>query len=204
MSTLHHPHIVLFLGICMLPGSRLPALVMERLLTNLHDLLETQPDIPLGLKQSFLYDVTQGLCYLHSRSPPLIHGNLLARNTLLNSAMTAKINLDLWVARIVSRLGVAARIGAPGASIYMPLADEPRYDTRSTSSRWVWWPFSPSHNASPIMSRHQQVSFILILPFLCLKCVLLLLALLPTSCNQKDKWMCSRSCTGLCTYMCVT
>ena len=31
MSTLRHPHIVQFLGVCFFPGSRLPALVMERL-----------------------------------------------------------------------------------------------------------------------------------------------------------------------------
>ena len=130
MSTLRHPHIVLFLGICVLPGSRLPALVMERLLTSLHDLLETRPDIPLGLKHSFLYDVAQGLCYLHSRSPPLIHRDLSARNVLLNSAMTAKI-ADLGVARIVPSRRVATMTKAPGASIYMPpeaLEDESRYD----------------------------------------------------------------------------
>ena len=130
MSTLRHPHIVLFLGICVLPGSRLPALVMERLLTSLHDLLETRPNIPLGLKHSFLYDVAQGLCYLHSRYPPLIHRDLSARNVLLNSAMTAKI-ADLGVARIVPSLRVATMTKAPGASIYMPpeaLEDESRYD----------------------------------------------------------------------------
>ena len=130
MSNLRHPYIVLFLGICVLPGSRLPALVMERLLTSLHDLLETRPNIPLGLKHSFLYDVAQGLCYLHSLSPPLIHRDLSARNVLLNSAMTAKIG-DLGVARIVPSLRAATMTKAPGASIYMPpeaLEDESRYD----------------------------------------------------------------------------
>ena len=129
MSTLRHPHIVLFLGICVLPGSRLPALVMERLLTSLHDLLETRLDIPLGLKHSFLYDVAQGLCYLHSRSPPLIHRDLSARNVLLNSAMTAKIG-DLGMARIMPSVRAATMTKAPGASIYMPpeaLEDKSRY-----------------------------------------------------------------------------
>ena len=46
MSTLRHPNIVLFLGVCFFPGSRLPALVMERLLTNLHDLLDLEIDPP--------------------------------------------------------------------------------------------------------------------------------------------------------------
>ena len=130
MSTIRHPHIVQFLGICVLPGSRLPALVMERLLTSLHDLLETRRNIPLGLKHSILYDVARGLSYLHGCSPPLIHRDLSARNVLLNSAMTAKIG-DLGVARIVPSLRVATMTKAPGASIYMPpeaLEHESRYD----------------------------------------------------------------------------
>ena len=128
MSTLRHPHIVQFLGVCFMPGSRLPALVMELLLTNLHDLLgnsEPPPDVPkpffpLGLKQSILHDVALGLYYLHDRSPPIIHRDLSARNVLLNSAMVAKI-ADLGVARIVPRMRAAATMTkAPGAAIYMP------------------------------------------------------------------------------------
>ena len=41
MSTLRHPNIVQFLGVTFFPGSRLPALVMERLLTSLHELVDT-------------------------------------------------------------------------------------------------------------------------------------------------------------------
>ena len=44
MSTLGHPNIVQFLGLCFFPGSRLPALVMERLQTSLHDLLDPETD----------------------------------------------------------------------------------------------------------------------------------------------------------------
>ena len=127
MSTLRHPHIVQFLGICFLPGSRLPALVMERLATSLHDLLEPEmplhspkPRLPLSLKCSVLHDVASGLAFLHERSPPVIHRDLSARNVLLNSGMVAKI-ADLGVARIVPRVGAAATMTkAPGAGVYMP------------------------------------------------------------------------------------
>ena len=56
MSTIRHPHIVQFLGICVLPGceSRVPALVIEILETNLDSLLESHSNIPLSLKHSFL------------------------------------------------------------------------------------------------------------------------------------------------------
>ena len=132
MSTLRHPHIVQFLGVCFLPGSRLPALVMELLLTSLHDLLDTgsevpldapKPFFPLGLKRSILHDVARGLVYLHDRSPPIIHRDLSAKNVLLNTAMVAKI-ADLGVARILPRTArvraTATMTKAPGAFIYMP------------------------------------------------------------------------------------
>jgi serine/threonine protein kinase len=131
MSTLRHPNIVQFLGLYFLPGSRLPALVMERLLTSLHDLLDPETDtpppqdahkafLPLSLKCSILHNVACGLAYLHERSPPIIHRDLSARNVLLNSGMVAKI-ADLGVARIVPRMRTAATMTkGPGASVYMP------------------------------------------------------------------------------------
>ena len=131
MSTLRHPNIVQFLGVCFLQGSRLPALVMERLLTSLHDLLapEAQPPpgaprllsfFTMGLKCSVLHNVASGLAYLRERTPPVIHRDLSARNVLLNSGMVAKI-ADLGVARIVPRMRAAATMTtAPGAGIYMP------------------------------------------------------------------------------------
>ena len=133
MSTLRHPNIVQFLGVTFLPGSRLPALVMERLLTSLHDLLDPDPDTPpprdavpplaffsMALKCSVLQDVARGLAYLHGQSPPIIHRDLSARNVLLNSGMMGKI-ADLGVARIAPRMRAAATMTkGPGASVYMP------------------------------------------------------------------------------------
>ena len=133
MSTLRHPNIVQFLGVTFFCGSRLPALVMERLLTSLHDLLDPDPDAPpprdavspltffsLALKCSVLQDVARGLGYLHGQSPPIIHRDLSARNVLLNSGMMGKI-ADLGMARIVPRMRAAATMTkVPGASVYMP------------------------------------------------------------------------------------
>ena len=131
MSTLRHPNIVQFLGVCFVQGARLPALVMERLLTNLHDLLvpETKPSssasnalsfFKLDLKCSVLHDVASGLSYLHQQTPPIIHRDLSARNILLNTRLVAKI-ADLGVARIVPCMtSMATMTKAPGASVYMP------------------------------------------------------------------------------------
>ena len=135
MSTLRHPNVVQFLGVTFFPGSRLPALVMERLLTSLHDLLDPDPDpdtppprdavsplafFSMALKCSVLLDVARGLAYLHGKSPPIIHRDLSARNVLLNSGMVGKI-ADLGVARIAPRMRAAATMTkGPGASVYMP------------------------------------------------------------------------------------
>ena len=131
MSIVRHPNVVQFLGVASFPGSRLPALVMERLLTSLHDLLDPDTPPPPGapsplaffsavLKCSVLHNVVCGLAYLHGRSPPVIHRDLSARNVLLNSEMVAKI-ADLGVARIVPRMRAAATMTTgPGASVYMP------------------------------------------------------------------------------------
>ena len=141
MSTARHPNVVQFLGVAFFPGSRLPALVMELLLTSLHDLLAPDTPPPPGasplaffsavLKCSVLHNVACGLAYLHERSPPVIHRDLSARNVLLNSEMVAKIT-DLGVARIVPRMRAAATMTTgPGALIYMPpevFGEKSKYD----------------------------------------------------------------------------
>ena len=133
MSTLRHPHIVQFLGVCYLPGARLPSLIMERLDTNLHDMLETTFNLSLAIKNSILLDTAQGLLYLHSQSPPIIHRDLTARNVLLNSALVAKI-ADLGVARIVNLQPdqLATMTQGPGNIIYMPpeaMGEHTQYNT---------------------------------------------------------------------------
>ena len=120
MSTVRHPHIVQFLGVCLLPGSRLPALIMEKLLIDLHNFLENNSAIPLSMKHSILLGVSKGLTYLHTRSPAIIHRDLSARNVLLNSAMVAKI-ADLGNSRINVRPSqLMTMTKNPGNMWYMP------------------------------------------------------------------------------------
>ena len=132
MSSLRHPHITLFLGICFLPGIKLPLLVMERLDTNLDDILEHMPNLPLSLKCSILEDTSSGLLYLHGRSPPIIHRDLTARNVLLTSSLEAKIT-DMGNSRIIDlKPGQLVRTlsQTPGTLVYMPpeaLDDKHRY-----------------------------------------------------------------------------
>ena len=121
MLTLRHPHLVQFLGVYFFPASTLPVLVMERLVTNLDNLLVRNPYIPLSLKRSILADVARGLVYLHKRNPPVIHRDLTARDILLNSAMVAKIDGLGCACTVNIRSQLAEDLTRfPGALIYMP------------------------------------------------------------------------------------
>ena len=122
ISRLRHPHLVQFLGVCFLPGSRLPAIVTEKLLTSLHDVLSPDPPplkashVPVGLKCSVLHDVASGLSFLHSLIPPLIHGSLSATNVFVTDAMVAKIG-DIEMSQILSS---STPTLALGTSAYQP------------------------------------------------------------------------------------
>ena len=156
MSTLRHPNVVQFFGIILsLPGDHrageLPAIVMEKMMTNLHDLLD--PDVhskkpkpengpkplrlPLELKCSILQDVAIGLAFLHSRSPRIVHRNLSAKNVLLTSGMVAKV-ADMAEARKLASTIAALMTMTQGAYFYLPAEahqEEPKegYDPKIDS-----------------------------------------------------------------------
>ena len=132
MSNLRHPNVTQFLGICFLPDTQMPLLVMELLETSLDELLEHVPNLPLSLKRRVLEDVASGLLYLHDREPVVIHRDLTAKNVLLTSSLMAKIT-DMGNSRIVDmRPGQMSRTLSklPGTFVYMPpeaLDDRHRY-----------------------------------------------------------------------------
>ena len=117
MSSLRHPNITQFHGLCFLPGTQLPLLVMEQLETSLDDLLEHMPNIPLSLKRSILENVASGLLYLHERNPPVIHRDLTSRNVLLTSSLAAKINVTAMGNSHIVKPG---QMFSQGTLVYMP------------------------------------------------------------------------------------
>ena len=128
MSNLRHPNIVQFIGICLHPLNPLPILVMEKLKSQLHQLLVTCSTIPLILKRSILSDIARGLAYLH---PQVIHRDLLVKNILLTPFFAAKIydfgsSLSSDLSAKLQRL-----TPYPGERVYMPpeaLTDPAIYD----------------------------------------------------------------------------
>ena len=94
LFSLHHPNIIQYQCVCLLPDSKLPALVVEELQTNLHDYLlnPSYANLPLNAKVSILHDIAKGLDYLHDNKPLVIHRDLTAKNVLLSSERVAKIS----------------------------------------------------------------------------------------------------------------
>ena len=133
LAGLHHPCIVQFLGVWFEQGSRLPVLVMEYLHTTLSACLERYGVLPEDISYGILRDVALGLCFLHERSPPIIHRDL---SVLLTSNMNAKLS-DLGVAKILNltpaRMTQMTQTKAPGTPCYMPpeaLTAKPKYTTK--------------------------------------------------------------------------
>ena len=134
---LQHKHIVQYHGICSLPDSKLPVLVMERLETNLHDYL-LNPDnanLHLAVKVSILRGIAKGLVYLHNQTPAIIHRDLTANNILLDSKLVPKIsdfgNSQIFATDPSSSLQTMTEV--PGTLLYMPpeaCDDDARYNTK--------------------------------------------------------------------------
>ena len=126
LLSLCHPNIVQYHCVCLLPDSKLPALVMEQMQTDLHDYLlkPFNANLSLYAKVSILHDIARGLAYLHNHKPVVIHRDLTARNILLSSERVAKIS-DFGNSCIVdidpassSEFKSTSRV--PGTIIYMP------------------------------------------------------------------------------------
>jgi len=91
--------------------------------------VEKHIDIPFTNVVSILNDVSLGLQYLHSRSPPIVHRDLTPNNILLCYHLRAKIT-DLGVAKVMQTTDTKTLTQAPGTHDFMPpecLANKPVY-----------------------------------------------------------------------------
>ena len=121
LSKLRHPNVVHFVGVHYGRSANDLSLIMECLQTDLAKFLEgCSSEIPLSIKLSILLDVSYGLLYFHTHSPPIIHRDLSANNVLLTTDLRAKIT-DLGVAKLLDRRTQAAiaQTKAPGSQDYM-------------------------------------------------------------------------------------
>ena len=134
-SKLIHPHIVQFLGVYFLSGSRIPMLILEKMDTSLRHYLEshTSENFVLPEKIYVLRQVAQALSYLHSRSPPLVHHDLSPNNILLNEvSLQAKVT-DFGMTRAMDPSKMTRKSSVKGTQAFMSpeaLVDPPKYDEK--------------------------------------------------------------------------
>ena len=130
LKTLVCKNVVQFVGVFEISGERV--LVMELLHETLASALKRKKSTG-GLTEKtarrICYDIACGLNYLHTRTPPLVHRDLNAKNVLLTEDGTAKIS-DVGVSKFrPTDLGYLST-RAPGCLLYMApeaLGKDPKY-----------------------------------------------------------------------------
>ena len=119
MSGLDHPSIVALRGICMNPFIIVTEFVPHG---NLYEYLKTVKRLPWAFRLKLALDVADGMEFLHSATPPIIHRDLKSPNILLTHT------LQTWNE---SSTGTTAKIADFGLSTQL---------TSSASGRHVWNP----------------------------------------------------------------
>ena len=131
LSTIRHPNIVQYLGICRDPDTDLPALLMELMDDSLTHFLESSPQpISYHIQVNICHDITLALSFLHSNG--IVHRDLSSNNVLLIGNVRAKVT-DFGMARLGDQNPRATQLTftkCPGTEVYMPpeaVQDKPEY-----------------------------------------------------------------------------
>ena len=90
-SQLHHENILKFVGIHFRVNHSV-LLITELMSMDLYKYRTQYPSLPLSFNLSILCDVAEGMNYLHSRKPTVVHGDLSPRHILLTDNLHAKIS----------------------------------------------------------------------------------------------------------------
>ena len=122
LSTIRHPNIVQYLGLCQDPYTQLPVLLMELMDDSLTHFLESslQP-LPYHIQVNVCHDVALALSFLHSND--IVHRDLSSNNVLMFNNIRAKVS-DFGMARLGDITSLSAQhltfTTCPGTDVYMP------------------------------------------------------------------------------------
>lgn len=110
MMRLRHPNLVLFMGACTEPQL---AIISEFCAGDtLFRLLHERKDVVLSVKQQIkmMKDIAQGMNYLHSLTPPIIHRDLKTLNVLLTEQVAGPTDPILLK---ITDFGVSKNLSEP-------------------------------------------------------------------------------------------
>ena len=121
LSSIRHPNIVQYLGVCRDRDLRLPVLLMELLDSSLTKYLETSnKPLPYHIQVDLCFDIALAIAYLHSNG--IIHRDLSGNNVLIVAGSRAKVT-DFGMSKLVdasSRITRGTLTHCPGTEVYMP------------------------------------------------------------------------------------
>ncbi|GAA95812.1 hypothetical protein E5Q_02470 [Mixia osmundae IAM 14324] len=107
LSNSRHPHVVLFIGLCVCPRStttdhRKRILIVQEYIAggNLRQYIDSDRPLPWALKLAFAIDLARALAYLHTRN--VMHRDIKGENILVTSSFALKLG-DFGFARIAPR-----------------------------------------------------------------------------------------------------
>ena len=134
LSSIRHPNIVQYLGVCRDRDSRLPVLLMELLDSSLTKYLEkSNKPLPYHVQVDLCFDIALAIAYLHSNG--IIHRDLSGNNVLIVAGSRAKVT-DFGMSKLVdasSRITRRTLTQCPGTEVYMPpeaLREPPVYSKK--------------------------------------------------------------------------
>ena len=131
LSTIKHPNVIQYLGMCRDPDTGLPVLLMELMDDSLTHFLETATQsISYHIQVNICHDIALARTFLHANG--IIHRDLSSNNVLLISNVRAKVT-DFGMAKfgdLNPRASCLTFTMCPGTDVYRPpeaVQDQPIY-----------------------------------------------------------------------------
>lgn len=103
MSSLRHPNILQYLGSCMI-NTDICIITEFMARGSVHRLIQDEDfDLNLNLALRFALDTAQGMLYLHSSKPKVIHRDLKSHNLLVDASLRVKIS-DFGLSKVIDHV----------------------------------------------------------------------------------------------------
>lgn len=87
-SSLNHRNIIQFIGTHYRPTL---LIILEQMESNFNKVMSL-PNLSYSIKVSILHDIAEGMLYLHSQNPPIVHCDISPRHVLFTKSLCAKLS----------------------------------------------------------------------------------------------------------------